>query len=143
MIANILVALDNSTYADRVMEKAIGLAKVFGAKLTGLSVVDYSAVTWANGVEVMVIPEILNAMKDTFEARLTKCSELAQEARVAFEQVVVTGNPAFSIVEYAEKKDMDLIVLGHIGKTAAATLLLGSVAYRVTNEAKCSVFIVK
>jgi nucleotide-binding universal stress UspA family protein len=125
------------------MEEAVGLAKVFGAKLTALSVVDYSAVAWIHDSGVMVVPEILDGMRDSFKACLERCSVLAKEAGVAFEQVLLTGSPAHSIVEYADKNDIDLIVLGHIGRTAAATLLLGSVAYKVTNQAKCSVFVVK
>lgn len=143
MITNVLVALDNSAYAEKVMEEAVGLAKVFGARLTALSVVDYSAITWVHDSGVTVVPEVLDAMRDSFEARLDRCRVLAKEAGVAFEQVILTGSPAHSIVEYAEKNGHDLIVLGHIGRTAAATLLLGSVAYKVTNQAKCSVFVVK
>lgn len=143
MIKNILVALDNSTYADKVMEEAVGLARVFGAKLTALSVIDYSALTWVHDSGVTVVPEILEAMRDSFQGRLDRCSVLAKEAGVAFEQVILTGSPALSIVEYAEKKGHDLIVLGHIGRTAAASFLLGSVAYKVTNQAKCSVLVVK
>lgn len=143
MITNILVALDNSAYADKVMEEAVGLAKVFGARLTALSVVDYSAITWVHDSGVTVVPEVLDAMRDSFQARLDRCGVLAKEAGVVFEQAILTGSPAYSIVEYAEKNGHDLIVLGHIGRTAAATLLLGSVAYKVANQAKCSVLVVK
>jgi nucleotide-binding universal stress UspA family protein len=34
---NILVALDNSAFADKVMAQAIDLAKTLDAKLTGIS----------------------------------------------------------------------------------------------------------
>lgn len=143
MITNILVALDNSAYADKVMEEAIELAKVFGAKLTGLSAVDYSAITWVHDSGITIVPEVLDAIRDSFEVRLDRCATLAKEAGVSFEKVILTGNPAHSILQYAEKNASDLIVLGHIGRTAAASFLLGSVAYKVTNQAKCSVLVVK
>ncbi len=143
MISNVLVALDNSVYADKVMEKALGVAKACGAKLTGLSVIDYSSIAWASGMGSVVIPQIMDAMKEGFQACLDRCSSMAKEAGVTFEQVILTGSAARTIVEYAGKKSVDLIVVGHMGKTTVETLLLGSVAYKVTNQARCSVLVVK
>ncbi len=143
MVKNMLVALDNSVFAEKVMARAVELAKVFGAKLTGMSVIDHSALTWVDESGVVVVPELLDAVRASFEARLNRCGQLAQKAGVEFEQVIRIGSPANQIVDYAENNGIDLIVLGHIGKTAAERILLGSVAYKVTNYAKCSVFVVR
>ncbi len=48
-----------------------------------------------------------------------------------------------AIVEYAEKEDVDLIVLGTKGKTGLKRILLGSVALGVVTHATCPVLVVK
>ncbi len=143
MIKTMIVALDNSSFADKVMSQAVSLAKVFNAKLIGVSVIDHAAMTWVGEAGVIVMPELIDAARNSFEKRLGDCGRLAEKEGVSFDSVILNGNPASEIVSYATQKGADLIVLGHIGKTAAEQILMGSVAYKVTNYAKCSVFIVR
>ena len=48
-----------------------------------------------------------------------------------------------AIVEYAEKENVDLIVLGTKGKTGFKRIILGSVAFGVVTHATCPVLVVK
>ena len=143
MYNNILVALDNSEFADKVMSEAIELARTLNAKLTAVSVVDYSVMTYVDANGPVVMPEVLDAIRDSFDIVLNKCREQADEAGVHFKQESLTGNPASRILEYADDNGIDLVVLGHIGRSAASQFLLGSVSNKVSNYAKCSVLIVK
>jgi nucleotide-binding universal stress UspA family protein len=143
MIHNILVALDNSEFADRVMTQAIDLAKVFNSKITAVSVVDYSVMTNVDANGVVVMPEILDAIRNSFELALGRFSELAKKANLEFKTELLNGSLAGRIVQYSKDNDTDLIVIGHVGKSAVSELLLGSVAHKVSNYSKCSVFVVK
>lgn len=143
MFQNILVALDNSEFADKVMAQAIELAKTLGSKLTAISVVDYSVMTYIDANGPVVMPEVLDAIRDSFEIVLNKCAAEAKKAGVHFKQETLTGNPAARILDYADENGHDLIVLGHIGRSAASQFLLGSVSNKVSNYARCSVLIVK
>mgnify|MGYP001824932256 FL=1 len=53
------------------------------------------------------------------------------------------GDPAETIVAFAEVHEVDLIVLGTHGRTGLRRLLLGSVARNVTLHAKCSVLVAR
>jgi len=46
-------------------------------------------------------------------------------------------------LKYAEENNVDLIILGHLGKSAKEGFLIGSVAQKVSAYSKCSVLIVK
>ena len=55
---------------------------------------------------------------------------------------VSVGTPVFEILRYAKEQDINLIVLGTLGRTGLSHLLLGSVAENVVRKAHCPVLIV-
>ena len=58
-------------------------------------------------------------------------------------EVVLVGNPAKEIVEFAMNLDVDLVVAGTRGRRPAQELYLGSVSNALTHRAPCSVLIVR
>ena len=64
-------------------------------------------------------------------------------ANVEVESVILEGNPADEIVDFAEKNDIDLIVMGTQGKTAIQRFLIGSVAENVVRHSKKTVLVVR
>jgi nucleotide-binding universal stress UspA family protein len=62
---------------------------------------------------------------------------------VEIESVILEGNPANEIVDFAEKNDIELIVMGSHGKTGIQRFLIGSVAENVVRHSKKSVLVVK
>ena len=93
MMKNILVALDNSEFADKVMKQAVDLAKVLGANLTAVSVLDYSVMTYIDEAGVVIMPEVLEGMKKSFELVLNRCRELADNAGLFYKQEILRGSP--------------------------------------------------
>ncbi len=61
------------------------------------------------------------------------------KTQVIVSPISVTG----SIVEYAERENMDLIVIGTRGRSAFKRLLLGSIASGVVTHAHCPVMVVR
>jgi nucleotide-binding universal stress UspA family protein len=59
------------------------------------------------------------------------------------EVVIVEGDPAEALVELAETREAELLVIGTRGWTGEADLPLGSVAEEVLRTAKCSVLVVR
>ena len=58
-------------------------------------------------------------------------------------EVILVGNPAKEIVEFAMNLGVDLIVAGTRGRTPAKELYMGSVSSALTNRSPCSVLIVR
>ena len=53
------------------------------------------------------------------------------------------GDPADAILDVAEERDADLIIVGNKGMTGAKRFLLGSVPNKVSHHAPCSVLIIR
>jgi nucleotide-binding universal stress UspA family protein len=54
-------------------------------------------------------------------------SRTSEELQTLVGSIILEGNPANEIVDFAEKRDIDLIVLGSHGKTGIQRFLIGSV----------------
>ena len=67
----------------------------------------------------------------------------SQEAGVEVETFAREGDPADAILDVAEERDADLIVVGNKGMTGAKRFLLGSVPNKVSHHAPCSVLIIR
>jgi nucleotide-binding universal stress UspA family protein len=64
-------------------------------------------------------------------------------ANIEVESIILEGSPADEIVNFAEKNDIDLIVMGTQGKSAIQRFLIGSVAENVVRHSKKIVLIIR
>lgn len=65
------------------------------------------------------------------------------DSGVEYEHIVKWGDAAEVIVDYAEKHDIDLIVIGTHGRSGLLRVVMGSVAEHVVRHAPCPVLAVK
>ena len=79
------------------------------------------------------------------EKLLNEVKQKASKTNIDVKTDVIIGytSVAKSIVEYAEERNMDLIVIGTRGMTGIKKMLLGSTATGVVTYAHCPVLIVK
>src|SRR5262249_10343691 len=77
------------------------------------------------------------------EASLADAAEDAKAAGVGVSTHARQGDPADVIIEVAEERKADLIIVGNKGMTGAKRFLLGSVPNKVSHHAPCSVLIVR
>ena len=74
---------------------------------------------------------------------LAKTLEFLSEVESQVNEVILVGNPAMEIVEFAMNLGVDLIVAGTRGRSPAREVFLGSVSSALTHRAPCSVLIVR
>lgn len=130
----ILIAYDGSEAAGRAFDQALDLAGKYGAELHVLTV----ARPPEFGEEVETEAVIENSRHHAHQIQ-KPLKERAAHAR--FE--VAVGHPAVKITTWAEEHGVDLIVMGHRGKTLFERWLIGSVAKKVMSYAHCSVLVVR
>ena len=139
MNKKILVALDDSDFAKNVMNQALELAKFYNATLLGVSVIDTAYLVGSDESNQYLV----DIWKISYQAVIDESAKLADESVVNYTHKILEGNPAEEIIKYAEKNNVEIIVVGRLGKTAAAGIPMGSVTQKVSTFSKCSVFIVK
>ncbi|MEX0758642.1 MAG: universal stress protein, partial [Tistlia sp.] len=128
-------------------ETASALAARFGGRLTFLTVA--KELQPSENVKRFLALEHLSGepqyvLDEYTEAIIGKAKDVAEAAGLRGVRAEVrTGNPARSIVEYAERHKVDCIVLGSRGIGDIGGVLLGSVSFKVASLAKCTVVTVK
>lgn len=74
---------------------------------------------------------------------LEKTVDVMRSTGSTINEVVLVGNPAKEIVEFATNLSVDLIVAGTRGRSPARELYLGSISNALTHRAPCSILIVR
>ncbi len=145
-IKKILVAVDGSSPSFNASDYAIDLAKRNDAELIVLyilSPVPYSQFEYAN---IGRMNEIETIEKEKAQQEVVnKVKQKATEDKVSVKTDVLIKYTSVvkEIVEYAENKKVDMIVIGSRGKTGFKKMLLGSVASGVVTYSHCPVLVVK
>jgi nucleotide-binding universal stress UspA family protein len=135
VIGNILVAIDGSEHSRRAARFAHDLAQQTGARITLLFVLEPPRVLPFGFLdsEVITAPHTDTKEMDTVQRLLEQVAADLPKAQV--EKVVEFGAPADTIVSVAEKRGVDLIVVGARGLSRGGKWLLGSVSDRVLQHA--------
>jgi len=139
---NILCATDFSTYSDTVFSCGTELAKLYGAKLTLLHVVEYFPEDRSN---IHVSPE--NTDPKDYREKQAQSSLSAQVHRSEYENVKTavrfsSHSAKQEIINFANEQKIDLIIVASHGRHGITTLL-GSTANGVVHSAPCDVLVVR
>jgi len=135
----ILIPTDGSENANEAAAQGLELAKSMNAEVTVLSVVDTNSLTYA--AQGLGYADIYSYLEKGAEAAVDQVYREGKKRGVAVKAVVARGVPANEIIDASKK--YDLIVMGSLGRTGLAHLLLGSVAEKVVRFAACPVLVIR
>lgn len=138
---NIVIATDGSEYSKRAISYGIELAKISGAMVHALHVVDTtSSISQSWTVGKGSISEIL---KKEGEKAISEIKEREEASGIEVKEVLLEGHPSNEIIDFAENNNIDLIVMGTLGKTGLDRYMMGSVAEKVVRGSKVPVLVVR
>ena len=145
MFGSIVVGTDGSDTAKEAVRQATDLAGQVGAKMHLVSA--YEPVPEGRlRDERQQVPDdaqwMVNPREDVTGV-LEEAGEGIKQAGVDLEIHPREGDPADAILDVAEEKGADLIIVGNKGMTGAKRFLLGSVPNKVSHHAPCSVMIIR
>jgi nucleotide-binding universal stress UspA family protein len=126
MYENVLLPFDGSEGAAAVLHHASEIAHWADATIQILYVAD----TTRDSVTV-VRGDTVDALEQQGEDVVAEAAKTLDTLGVPYETDVVQGNPAQTIVEYAERYDQDLIVMPTHGREGVSRYLIGSVSEKV------------
>jgi nucleotide-binding universal stress UspA family protein len=145
MIGSIVVGTDGSDTATEAVRQATELAKAVGADVHLVSA--YEPIGEGRlREERQQVPDDMQWMinpREDVDATLREASKDIEALGVQVETYAREGDPADAILDVAEEKKADLIVVGNKGMTGAKRFLLGSVPNKVSHHAPCSVMIIR
>jgi nucleotide-binding universal stress UspA family protein len=150
-ISKILVAVDGSEQSMLAAECAIDMAKKNNAELIVLNVrhsqtkyLYSSSYAW-RPVTPSATNSIIKNQEEEAEIWLDIVREKANDNKIKLrtEFIIDPQSIVRAIVEYAERENTDLLVIGSRGLSGFKKLLIGSVASGVVTYAHCPVMVVK
>ena len=160
--SKILVAIDGSQPSMDAVDYAIAIAQRNEAELTALYVVsspttfDYTSDTPEDQIPE-IAKDIVHYAKKESQPWFNEITEKAAavtlkedtkkttngvihlKTQVVVSPISITG----SIVQYAERENIDLIVVGTRGRSGFKRLLLGNTASGIVTHARCPVMVVR
>jgi nucleotide-binding universal stress UspA family protein len=138
----ILVALDSSESASNALRVALKLAKSLGSELHLLHVFSYP-MQIAVAVPVPGTSEVERDVRSKGETLLSAAAETARREGVSVTTHLLEGEMASTLVEIANDKEDDLIVVGRRVASRLKDVLFGSIADRTVRLAPCPVMVVR
>jgi|UPI00035CCA1E nucleotide-binding universal stress UspA family protein len=141
----ILVPTDFSDYATEAMRRAVRLAKLLGAHIHVLYVMETAMMNYASDIDGMPMPvaiDVDHSLQEMAEKRMQLWLEPWADMQISHEIVHDATPLARLICQVAEHKEAQLIVMGKHGhQSALEHLLIGSTTERVVRHASCSVLV--
>ena len=144
MFKKILLANDGSDASLHAARLALNLARVHGASLTVVTVVDPYPFIGIGEVNPMGFDAYMGAARELAQQAQQRVLELAQSLHgpqdlklLAVEDVSVVEG----IVKTGQEPGADVIVIGSHGRNALSRLVMGNVAHKVVNHSPIPVLI--
>lgn len=138
MYEAVLFPTDGSDGTVVALEHALDIATAHDATLHVLNVANTTrdSVTRIRG-------EVVDVLEQEGERIVEEAAESARERGIETVTEVLQGEPARTIVEYADARDIDTIVMPTRGRRGLERLLLGSTAERVVRSATVPVLTIR
>lgn len=154
--SKILVPYDGSKHAKKALNKAVNLANLIkGSEIIILNVIEEILTPpsvfptrirhFKTGEDTTLSTYFRDLQTDMRYKMINTLEKIKQkyENSVKIRTVVLVGSAKDKIVEYANRQNVDLIVMGSKGLKGISRLLMGSVSRHVSEKVKCSVMIVR
>jgi nucleotide-binding universal stress UspA family protein len=142
-IRRILVPLDGSALAERALIPAQYLAQAFNAEVLLFRVQEPSAYGQgepAAGVYAAAFDDSLRAMVEEYLTEKTQ-EMRSRDMRVSWETQF--GMPADGILDVAQKRAVNLVVMSTHGRSGVGRWIMGSVADRVLRASRIPVLLIR
>lgn len=132
---HILITLDGSNLAERIIEPALELAAGFGSRITLLQIRSDRDETGAG-------PNKVNQADGRRDSYLDKIRARYAERGLVIGTAVGTGSPAAAILAHVAEKDVDLVAMSTHGRSGLRKLVFGSVTEKVLCDCENAMLVV-
>jgi len=138
----ILIATDGSKASEDAAYLGIKFARQYEAKVFAIYVIDVTAHDSILMDKSWEIDECAECEKKGNKAT-SVIVEKAKFAGLEAESVILKGNPAEKILDFANEHKIDMIVVGSLGKSGIERFAMGSVSEKIVRYSKVPVLVAK
>lgn len=148
-ISNIVVPIDGSKNSMEAADYALKMAQKYGSEVAFVHVVNLDQNLQLLGIYRLSYPDPIKKRVEEGRAEaqkwFTEITRNAEQMRVSIKTDVIDSpmSVVAALVDYAEREQADLIVIGTRGRSGISKMLLGSVASGVVTYSPCPVLVVK
>ena len=128
MYHKILVPLDGSKRAEKILPHVEELAKRYKAKVILLQVVEYKAITTTEGAYITLSDQEFDQAKNQAETYLEEIQGEFRGKNIESQTHVINGPVVEGIISIAAQEGVDLIALASHGRGGVSRVFYGSVA---------------
>ena len=128
MYRKILVPLDGSKRAEKILPHVEELARRYKAKVIFLQVVEYKAVPTTEGAFINLSDQELDQAKKQAETHLAGIQGEFREKHIESQTHVTYGPVVDKIIGMAPQEGVDLIALASHGRSGLSRVFYGSIA---------------
>lgn len=145
---HILVPIDRDHSQDAALSVSASMAKVFSSSVRLLAVVPtLETLSGEKSASGSLLPTTTRAILDIAEQEGAEFVEkIASEepfSELEAYTEILRGDPVQSVLEYANKSDIDLIILSSHARSGLSALISGSFTSRITSRVKCPLLLVR
>jgi nucleotide-binding universal stress UspA family protein len=129
---HILIPLDLSELSEHIIEHAIAVGSLTGARYTLLHVVEQSPRLWAEELSTLAMSE--QAIAEAQHAATRYLEGIANDLSERIPHICIAvevGRPGEVIPMYAQQHDVDMIAMATHGRSGFIRMYLGSIATRL------------
>ncbi len=144
--SRILVPTDMSEHANNAMREALDIAKQYNSEVILLHIIKHPVEPCAGefclsiDLQNQLNKEMMDSAQKSIAEQLSKIEGI-EGLKIITD--VKTGIPYHEIINEAEEKGADLIVISPLGATGIAKYVMGSVTRHVLLGAKCPVLLLR
>jgi nucleotide-binding universal stress UspA family protein len=139
----ILCAVDFSDSSLRGLQYALALSREADARLSVLHALELLPERDTPELGFLTLREYRERLEATARERLTAAIPESAREFLAVDELVTVGKPYREILHLAAERQVELIVLGVRGRSAADLMLFGSTTQHVVRQATCPVLTVR
>ena len=140
VLKKILIATDDSKTAEKAVDLGIEIAGLSGAKVYAVYVIDTTPY-YSIPLDQVWSKEVYEQFEQIGREADSYVEKAAKTAGIEVESIVLKGDPAEMILNFAEEQNVDMIVVGSHGKGGFERLVIGSVSEKVVRHAKVPVLV--
>lgn len=142
-LQRILVPIDFSNHSMNALKYAVSFAQQFKASIDLIYVIEPAVYPADFSFGQIGFPNIEEELQTHVDEELENLIKNGIRGRVVSRKVVRTGKPFYEINQYAQERNIDLIIIATHGHTGVEHILFGSTAEKVVRKAPCPVLVVR